>query len=126
MNKSTFVFLRGMRFHSPVGVLEQEKSVGNDIIVDLRIGYPFDKSMQDDDLSGTINYACVYDAVKEEAAQPVNLLERLGGKIASRLQKDFPLITSIDMRITKKNPPMGADCDGAGVEIHLINSKTEE
>ena len=34
------------------------------------------------------------------------------------IEKTFPEVTSIDLKLTKLNPPMGADCDGAGVEIH--------
>ncbi|MBD9259822.1 MAG: dihydroneopterin aldolase, partial [Prevotella sp.] len=26
--------------------------------------------------------------------------------------------------IMKVNPPFGADCDGAGIEVHLMNYKT--
>lgn len=126
MSNNTFIFLRGLQFHAPVGVLEQEKVVGNDIVVDIRIGYPFSKAMQNDNLDYTLNYAEVYNIIKRDVSVPVALLERLAGKIASDLQESFPDIKSLDIRITKKNPPMGADCDGAGVEIHLINTKTQE
>lgn len=126
MNSTTFVCLKGLRFHAPVGVLDLEKIVGNDILVDLKIGYPFSRAMKSDDVADTLNYAEVYTAVREEVAEPVNLLERLAGKIADRLLSDFPLITSIDMRITKENPPMGLDGAGAIIEIHLINPKTGE
>ena len=37
----------------------------------------------------------------------------------------FPNDSSIDLKLVKLNPPMGADSDGAGVELHLINDKTE-
>lgn len=122
---STYILLRGLRFHAPVGVMEQEREVGNDIVVDLRIGYPFGRSMTTDDVADTLNYADVYAIVSREVEQPVGLLERLAGKIAECLTKTYPGITSIDMTITKVNPPMGADCEGAAVEIHLINTKTE-
>ena len=47
----------------------------------------------------------------------------IAGNVAQALLEEWPEITSIDLRIIKRNPPMGADCDGAGVEIHLINDK---
>lgn len=119
------VFLKGLRFHSPVGVMEQERVVGNDIIIDIRMDYPFQKAMESDDVDDTLNYASVFQVVKEEAARPVKLLEKLAGNISARLLTAFPAITAIDMRITKLNPPMGTDSEGAGIEIHLINPKTE-
>lgn len=124
MSNNTFIFLRGLRFHSPVGVLGQEKIVGNDIVVDIRIGYPFSQALSSDDVADTLNYAEVYEIIKQEVSQSVNLLERLAGKISDKLWQTYPEIASIDLRITKSNPPMGADGDGAGVEIHLINTKT--
>lgn len=120
-----FILLKGLRFHAPVGVMSQETTVGNDISIDLRIGYPFQRAMSSDNLDDSLNYAQVYDIVAGEVREPVGMLERLAGKVTDKLFEVHPEITSIDIRIIKENPPMGADADGAGVEIHLINEKTE-
>lgn len=125
MGNKYYVVLKGLRFQAPIGVLEQEQVTGNDITIDLRIGYPMAKAMESDDVADTLNYADVYNIVKQEATRKNKLLERLTGKIADRLTRKYPEISSIDMAITKLNPPMGGDTDGAGVEIHLINTKTE-
>ena len=55
---------------------------------------------------------------------PGNLLEGVAGRIGRKLVETFPKIIDICLRITKRNPPMGADSDGAGIEVHLINDKT--
>jgi dihydroneopterin aldolase len=47
-------------------------------------------------------------------------LEHVAKRIADAVSETFPEATSIDLTLTKQNPPMGADCDGAGVELHLI------
>lgn len=73
------VFLKGLRFHSPIGVMEQERVVGNDIIIDIRMDYPFQKAMESDDVYDTLNYASVYQVIKKEAARPVKLLRNLPG-----------------------------------------------
>jgi dihydroneopterin aldolase len=57
-------------------------------------------------------------------AVPSNLLEHVAGRIAKAVMAAYPEILSVDIKLTKTNPPMGADCKGAGVEIHLINDKT--
>ena len=41
------------------------------------------------------------------------------------MMKRWPQIAAVDVKLIKINPPMGADCDGAGVELHLINDKTQ-
>lgn len=55
---------------------------------------------------------------------PSMLLEHVAGRIAKAIVGYSPDILSVDLTVTKVNPPIGADCNGAGVEIHLINDKT--
>ena len=122
---SSYISLRNVRFHAFHGVMPQERRVGSDFLVNLRVGYPLNKAMKSDRVDDTLNYAALYTFVKAEMAVPSNLLEHVAGRIVSAIEKAFPQVTSIDLELTKLNPPMGADCDGASVEIHLINNKTE-
>lgn len=122
--QSGYIYLRGVRFHAFHGVMPQERAVGADFVVDLRIGYDVSRAMRSDEVEDTLNYAEVYAVVKREMAQPSQLLEHVAGRIAEALAAAFPAIRSVDLAVTKQNPPMGADSKGAGVEIHLINDKT--
>ena len=122
--KSCYVYIREVRFHAFHGVSPQETAVGTDFIVDLRAGYPIERAMTTDNVDDTLSYADIYEIVKKEMGQPSKLLEHVAGRIAGALLASFPRIRSLDLSITKVNPPMGADCRGAGVEIHLINNKT--
>lgn len=121
---SSKIYLRNVRFHAFHGVLPQERIVGNDYLVNLVLDYDFSSAMKTDDLQGTLNYAEVYQKVREEMAVPSKLLEHVAGRIAHRLFSDFPEIQKLQLSITKVNPPMGADSDGAGVEVVLTNDKT--
>nr|WP_295287980.1 dihydroneopterin aldolase [uncultured Prevotella sp.] len=121
---SSKIYLRNVRFHAFHGVLPQEGIVGNDYLVNLELDYDFSSAMKTDDLQGTLNYAEVYQKVREEMAVPSKLLEHVAGRIAHRLFSDFPEIQKLQLSITKVNPPMGADSDGAGVEVVLTNDKT--
>ena len=121
---SSKIYLRNVRFHAFHGVLPLEGIVGNDYLVNLVLDYDFSSAMQTDDLQGTLNYAEVYQKVREEMAVPSKLLEHVAGRIAHRLFSDFPEIQKLQLSITKVNPPMGADSDGAGVEVVLTNDKT--
>lgn len=121
---SSKIYLRNVRFHVFHGVLPQERIVGNDYLVNLVLDYDFSSAMKTDDLQGTLNYAEVYQKVREEMVVPSKLLEHVAGRIAHRLFSDFPEIQKLQLSITKVNPPMGADSDGAGVEVVLTNDKT--
>ena len=123
--KSSYICLRNVRFHAFHGVMPQERKVGADFLVNLRVGYSLEKAMRSDNVNDTLNYAALYTFVKAEMAVPSKLLEHVARRIVSAIEKAFPQVTSIDLELIKQNPPMGADCDEAGIEIHLINDKTK-
>ena len=123
--KNSCIFLNGLRFHAFHGVMPQERLTGNDYRVDLKINFPLEKAVGSDNVDDTLNYATVYTAVKEEMDVPSQLIERVAYRIADRLFRTFKAINEVEIKVEKYNPPMGADCEGAGVELHLINDKTE-
>ena len=123
--KNSCIFLNGQRFHAFHGVMPQERLTGNDYRVDLKIDFPLETAVDSDDVNDTLNYATVYAAVKEEMDVPSQLIERVAYRIADRLFRTFKTINEVEIKVEKCNPPMGADCEGAGVELHLINDKTE-
>lgn len=113
----SFIVLQHVRFHAYHGVLPQERLTGNDYVVDLRIKYDVEAATVSDQVGDTLNYAEVYQLLEQEMAVPSALIERVAGRIAARLERKFPSIQAIYLKIIKVNPPMGADCEGAGVEI---------
>ena len=123
--KNSCIFLNGLRFHAFHGVMPQERLTGNDYRVDLKIDFPLETAVGSDNVDDTLNYATVYTAVKEEMDVPSQLIERVAYRIADRLFRTFKTINEVEIKVEKCNPPMGADCEGAGVELHLINDKTE-
>jgi dihydroneopterin aldolase len=118
MKSDTYIFLNDIHFHAFHGVLPQERKVGNDFRVDIRLKYDFQKAAQTDDVSDTLNYALVYQKVKEEMSVPSQLLEQVCTRIVSALFSAFPLVEEIQIRLAKQNPPMGADIREAGVEMN--------
>ena len=129
--ESSYIWLRGVRFYAYHGVLPQERRVGGEFLVNLRVGYPLDKAILSDDVADTLDYAALYGVVKTEMMQPSRLLEHVAGRIAETILERFPQAQSIELKLTKENPPMGVDCSGAGVEIRckrdadsdLVNSE---
>ena len=97
--------------------------MGGDYLLNLRVGYPLEQAMTDDNVNSTLNYAELYAVVKQEMMVPSNLLEHVAGRIAKAIEKAFPQATSIDLTLIKENPPMGADSNGAGVEVHFVRDE---
>lgn len=115
----TYIFINEARFYAFHGVMPQETQVGGEFLVSLRVGYPFQAAMESDDVADTLNYAELFQLVKQQMDIPSKLLEHVAGRIVETIQSQYPKVTSIDLKITKKNPPMGADCQGAGVVVRI-------
>ena len=111
--------LSGMEFHAYHGCLESEKKEGNLFVVDFKAVYKVRRPAVTDDIKDAADYGEIYQLVKEEMEKPSNLLEHVAGRIAKAIEEAFPKVSSIDLTLTKQNPPMGADCEGASVEVHF-------
>ena len=113
-----YIRLEGMKFYAYHGVLPQENLVGANYYIDLKLKTDFSHAAETDELEGTVNYADIHAAVKEEMRITSQLLEHVCQRIARRLLHDFPTIETIDISLFKENPPMGACAQRIGVEAH--------
>ena len=111
----SYICLHEVRFYAFHGVMPQERSVGGEFLVSVKVGYPLEKAMFSDDVADTLNYAELYELVKKEMMQPSGLLEHVMGRIVEAIEKAFPEVASVEVKIKKVNPPMGSDCKGAEV-----------
>ena len=120
------VFLEDVRLYAFHGVLEQERRVGGWFVVSLRVHCNrIARACTTDDVGDTLNYAVLLDMVQCEMRQPSALLEHVAGRIAKSIFERFSEVGAVDVSVIKENPPMGGNTGGAGVELHLINDKTE-
>ena len=113
------ISLPEMRFYAYHGVLPQERQVGGDYRLSLRLYIDAKDAHQalfHDELSGTINYAEVYDLVRCEMQRPSQLLEAVAARLAQSLLRRFDLMRQVDIKITKCTPPIPG-FDGQGVSI---------
>ena len=111
------IFIDRLRLYAFHGVEEQERRVGAWFTVSLRVQYDITKAMETDSVSDTLSYADVLQVVKREMAQPSRLLEHVAGRMARALISEFQGVEAVSVKLTKQNPPMHANCDGAGVEL---------
>lgn len=117
--ESSYIFIKDARFHAFHGVLPQEKTLGQDFLVSVRCGVDISYAMEHDSLEGTLDYGALYRLVRQQMDIPSRLVEHVAGRIAHAVFENFPQTKTLDLSITKQNPPIGADCNGAGVELHL-------
>lgn len=121
----SYIYLRDIRFHAFHGVTPIEKEVGSDFTVSVRVAVDVSAAVEHDNVDVTLNYAGLYEVIKREMMIPSNLIEHVAARIGKAIFETFPQVETLDISLMKINPPMGADCEGAGVELHLINDKTQ-
>ncbi|MDH6357610.1 dihydroneopterin aldolase [Parabacteroides sp. PF5-9] len=107
--------LKSMKFYAYHGVGQQERIVGNNFEVDLVLEAVLDRAIATDNLDDTINYAEIYQLVKEEMDLPSNLLEHVAGRIIRSIMTAFPQINAIELKLSKLNPPIGGDVQSSSV-----------
>lgn len=123
--QTSTIQMNDVRFHAFHGVMEQERRVGGEYAISLRVHYNITQAMATDDVADTLNYAELLEVVSREMQKPSRLLEHVAGRIGEAVFSRFPQAEALELTVTKLNPPMGADCAGAGVTLYLINDKTQ-
>ena len=71
----TYIDLASVRVYAPIGVDPQERRVGAWYSVDVRIYYNAKDAMYSDAINHAINYATVESIIRQEMAQPCDLIE---------------------------------------------------
>mgnify|MGYP000865803069 CR=1 FL=1 len=116
---NSYIFLKDVSFYAYHGVAPQETKIGNEFVINLKLKTDISRAAETDEVADTVSYADVHAALKEEMAIPSKLLEHVCGRICRRLLKEFPAIEEIEMSLAKRNPPMGADIETAGIELQV-------
>ena len=111
------ITLEGLEFFAFHGYYDEEQKIGNKYGVDITIESSLAKAGADDKLSETINYEELYKIIREEMSKPSRLLENIGGRIMNAVFTNFPLVTFIEISISKFNPPIGGICNRAVVSL---------
>jgi len=99
------------------GVSEEERAVGQRLVVDVRLIPRCVSGATSDELNDTVDYGEVVGVVRG-AAEDVEyrLIERLADEICGRLLAAFSL-EEVAVRVCKPAPPVGIPIDGASAEV---------
>lgn len=114
------IHIERLAVHANHGVLPQERIVGAEFHVTLEADVEvLPGAYLSDNLEGTVSYADMVVAIREEVRTPSMLLEHLAYRVGRRILADFPPVRSLRLRIDKENPPCGVCADSIGVSIRM-------
>lgn len=105
MSQQITIQLEKLRFFAFHGLYNEEKQGGNEFEMDLYLSF-----RQDDGiitrLDQTLNYAAVYQLLKEEMQRPRELLETFLTELGEILKERYPRITYIKATLYKLTVPV--------------------
>jgi len=110
--------LKKMFFHAYHGATQQERIVGNNYRVDLKLFLDLSKAIESDNLDDTLNYADIFYLIKDEMDIPSHLIEHITGRIVRKIKERYPQITKIKIRLAKINPPVEGEMKEAAIIIN--------
>jgi dihydroneopterin aldolase len=107
--------IHGFGYH---GVLEHERKDGQDFFVDLTLTLDLTAPSLSDAIEDTVNYAEVTDLVVEEiTGNPVNLIEKLAGRIAERVLNQHVRVQQVSVTVHKPQAPVAAQLKDIAVVV---------
>lgn len=110
------VTLSGMEFFARHGLFEEEARLGARFVVDAELYLPLAGVTAE--LARTVNYAEVYNLVREEVTgRRYRLLEGLANRLATRLLESFPLLAAVTVRVHKPHAPLPGIVRDVVVEV---------
>ncbi len=116
--------LKGMEFHAFIGHYDEEKQIGNNFKVDIKLWYDHTKAAETDRLFDALDYQHVYNIVRHEMSEKCNLLENVANRIIKKLIRDFPQLDRVSVKIRKLYPKLGGMVEEVSFEIDSQEIRT--
>ncbi len=117
MHDETTVVVEGIALRGRCGVTDEERAVGQTLVVDVRLVPRATGAASSDDLADTVDYARVVELVREVVeGTEFRLLERLAGELVERLWAGFSL-ERLELSVAKAAPPVAVPVGAARVEV---------
>lgn len=111
------ITLEGMEFFAHHGFYKEEQKIGNKFAVDIMIVTDLSDAAEHDALEETINYETLYKIIRHVMNEPTKLLEHLGKRIIDTVFNEFQQVSSVEVKVSKYNPPVGGICQKASVSL---------
>jgi len=112
------IVLSNMVFQARHGYYDHEQVTPQRFEVDVELDLDLRPAGLDDDLSRTIDYAAVYEAVRQIVESTTfRLVEALAEAVSHEILADFAAVNGVRVRVRKPEVSLGGPLDFAGVEI---------
>ena len=112
------IFLTGIHGFGHHGLFEHERRDGQDFYVDVTLTVDLSEASRSDRIEDTVNYAEITDLVVTHiTSDPVNLIEKLAGRIAESILKAHVKVSEVSVTVHKPQAPVAAFLKDIAVQV---------
>ncbi len=112
------ILLTGVHGFGYHGLFDHERRDGQDFFVDVVLEVDLTNAAKSDHIDDTVNYAEISDLVVQEiTSNPVNLIEKLAGRIAERILNEHPKVLQTTVTVHKPQAPVNAQLKDLAVQV---------
>jgi len=106
LNMETFLKIENIKLWARVGVLDQERELGQLFILDIFLWTDFEKCTLNDDIKKTIDYSKLVQILKDQSKKIYCFtIEKYSNAILEIIDQEFKL-SKVKIILTKFNPPI--------------------
>jgi len=111
------ISLLGLRVFAYHGVLAEEKSAGQEFVIDVTLHVELAKAAFSDTLADTVDYGALAAAIHDQvASEQWNLIERVAGRVADLVMEDRR-VAAVEVKVHKPAAPISVPFDDVVVEV---------
>jgi dihydroneopterin aldolase len=112
------IFLTGIAGFGYHGLFDHERQNGQDFFVDVVLSLDLSDASKTDGIDDTVNYAEITNlVVKHITTEPVNLIEKLAGRIADHILQDHLKVSVVTVTVHKPQAPVDAIVKDIAVQV---------
>ena len=112
------IFLTGIHGFGYHGLFEHERRDGQDFYVDVALTVDLTAASHSDLIEDTVNYGEITDLVfRNITSDPVNLIEKLAGRIAANILKAHVKVSAVTVTVHKPQAPVSAVLKDISVQV---------
>ncbi len=118
----TFLKIENIKLWARVGVLDEERNLGQLFSLDVLLWTDFENCTVNDDLNKTVDYSKLVEILKDQSKKTYCFtIEKYSNEILEILDKEFKL-SKIKIILTKCNPPI-IGFDGKVSIVRILENK---
>lgn len=109
--------INNMKFHAHIGVLPEEKVVGQNLEIDVIVETNFDFSGRDE-LNQTLSYVPFYEITAQVIKKSrADLLEKVAFDVIEKIKAQDTRIASVEVHVRKLGVPVDGIFDSTEIEM---------